>query len=436
MKEIKRIKKYHKTILERILKCRKNNIEKSTFIRRRQLSFKDIIAIEIARKGRTTSMELYEFYKKAEKKAVSKQDYSKQRKKIKEQFWIDALGETAKEFYEEMKYETFNGYIVIGIDGSKVILPRCKELEEKYGTANANNRKQKCVQCLLSGCYDVLNHIMINIEIAPYASDERELTKKNIEKLKETFPDKNFLILFDRGYPSIEMLHFLDEIEVKYLIRLQDSTYEKEKRNMKSDDEIVEIKINKDRLSVKMSEEIKQKLKEERVYKTRFVKCELSTGNTEWLVTNLKQTKYPKKTIKELYFKRWNIEVGYGTLKNKLQIENISGKCDITIRQDIYATMIVYNMIQSIAFLMKDEIIQVEENKYEYKINENILIGAFKDLFIDLIITESKKKEKQLLELFYEYILRCKTAIIPNRSYPRDFKDGNLKCKVNLKRSF
>ena len=130
-----------------------------------------------------------------------------------------------------MKYETINEYIVVAIDGSKTILPRCKELEEKYGLANANNSQQKCVQCLISGCYDVLNKIMMNIEIAPYASDERELAQKNIEHLKKAHPDKKVLIIFDRGYPSINLLYYLEKEGIKYIIRLQNSMYEKEKRN-------------------------------------------------------------------------------------------------------------------------------------------------------------------------------------------------------------
>lgn len=46
-------------------------------------------------------------------------------------------------------------------------------------------------------------------------------------------------------------------------------------------------------------------------------------------------------------------------------------------------------------FMLKNEIINKEENKHEYKINQNILIGAFKELFIELVITESEKKKKQ-----------------------------------------
>lgn len=438
---IKSMRKYVDKSLKIMVNNKVGNVQQNAFIRNRRLTFKDIIVISLARKGRTTGMELFDFYKKAEKKAVSKQDYSKQRMKIFESYWTKTLDDLAKEYYEFCKAKKLGEYIVIAIDGSKTILPRCKELEEKYGLANANNSQQKCVQCTISGCYDVLNNIMLNIQIAPYASDERVLAKENIKAIKKSYPDMKFLIVFDRGYPSIDMMNFLDEMGIKYLIRLQDSTYEKEKREMESNDEVVNIKITKDRLTGKMSEETKEKLKEMKEYKTRFVKCELSTGNTEWLVTNLDSKKHSGDELKDLYFKRWEIEKCYDTLKNKLQIENISGKCDLIVRQDIYATIIVYNMIATISRLIEEDKdnktnINNDKNKYEYKINQNILIGAFKDLFIELVITESPKKKKQFFELLYEYALRYKTAIIPNRNYPRDFKGGSLKCKVNYKRAF
>lgn len=436
MNIISKLKKYHEIVLKRILNCKNNNTLGSSFSRNRELTFENIITIILGRKGRSIRMELFDFYRKAQKHAVSKQDYSKQRMKISESFWIESNDEVVKEFYEDMKYEKLGEYIVLAIDGSKTILPRCKELEEIYGTANANNSQQKCVQCLISGCYDVLNKIMLNIEIAHYASDERELAKRNIEKIKKVHRDKKFLIIFDRGYPSVELINYLEENEIKYLIRLQDNTYEKEKRDMKSNDEEVEIKLTGHRLAGKMSEETKEKLKAKKVLKTRFVKVELSNGNIEWLATNLEKRRYSKNKLKELYFKRWKIEIAYDELKNKLQIENISGKKDLTVRQDIYATIIIYNMIESMNFLLKDEKINKEENKHTYKLNQNILIGAFKELFIEIVLTENEKKKRQLFELLYQYVIRCKTAVISDRSNPRIFKGGSTKCKVNMKRSF
>ena len=42
--------------------------------------------------------------------------------------------------------------------------------------------------------------------------------------------------------------------------------------NMKSNDEEIEIELNKDRLSGKMSEEVRVELKEKKVIRTRFIK--------------------------------------------------------------------------------------------------------------------------------------------------------------------
>lgn len=433
---VNKLYRYEQEVIDRILGCRFNNVLENSFIRERDLTFKDIITITLARKGRNTTMELFDFYKKAEKRCVTKQDYSKQRMKIKVNFFKRALNETVLEFYENFDYKTFKGYIVLGIDGSKTILPRVKELEEIYGLANANNSQQKCVQCNISGCYDCLNNIMLDIQIAPYASNERELAKQNILALKEKMSNNKFLIIFDRGYPSVDMLNFLEEAGMKYIIRLQDSTYSGEKRTMKSNDEEVNIKLTRDRLTGKMTEETRQKLIEKKYIKTRFVKYILPSGNVEYLATNLSKKEVSGEKIGELYFKRWKIELCFNTLKNKLQIENISGKTNLTVIQDIYSTMIVYNMIESIAFILKDEVSNNVDNKYEYKMNENVLIGAFKELFIEIVITENPKKIKQLNQLLYEFVIKHKTAVIDGRSYPHIFKGGSTKCKVNLKRSY
>lgn len=436
IKKSKKIKKKISRLIELIFKCKDNNVLENSFIRDRSLNFCDIILMVLGRKGRTLSMELFDFYRKAEKHAVSKQDFSKQRQKIGVDFFKDSLEVTVKDIYVSNKLKTYKGYYILGIDGSKTILPRVKELEEKYGLAQANEKQQKCVQCTISGCYDCLNNIMIDIEVGPYASDERELAKKNIKKAKEILGNRKIIIIFDRGYPSIEMLKFLDDNGIKYIIRLQDNTYSRERREMKSNDEEVEIKLTRDRLTGKMDEKTYNELKKQGVYKTRFVKHELPNGNIEWLVTNLDKKELSGKQVGELYFKRWRIEEAFKTLKSKLQIENISGRTDLTALQDIYATIIVYNMIELIALNLEDEIQNKPENKYDYKLNRNVLIGAFKDLLIDLIITEKEKKRKQLYELLCEYVLRYKTPIRENTSNERVFRDGNPKGNINYKRAF
>ncbi|WP_278286617.1 transposase [Clostridium sp. Maddingley MBC34-26] len=94
--------------------------------------------------------------------------------------------------------------------------------------------------------YDLENNIMIDSVIDKYTTPERPLAKKNIETLFKLIGDnKKVIVIFDRGYISIEMLIFLMELPIFYIFRLQSGTYEDEKNLMNNDDEIVNIEINK-----------------------------------------------------------------------------------------------------------------------------------------------------------------------------------------------
>jgi len=61
--------------------------------------------------------------------------------------------------------------------------------------------------------------------------------------------------------------------------------------------------------------------------KVRFVRIILSTGETEVLVTSLLDSeKYTTQMLKELYHLRWGIETFLGVLKERLKIDNFTGK--------------------------------------------------------------------------------------------------------------
>jgi hypothetical protein len=48
-----------------------------------------------------------------------------------------------------------------------------------------------------------------------------------------------------------------------------------------------------------------------------------------------------------IYYKRWPVETKYGQIKQKLELENFSGRLVENIRQDFYAVMTVSNMLAS-----------------------------------------------------------------------------------------
>lgn len=53
--------------------------------------------------------------------------------------------------------------------------------------------------------------------------------------------DKKFILIFDRGYPSLEFIYYLNKLGVKYLFRIRNISYASEKKNMKTNDELVNL---------------------------------------------------------------------------------------------------------------------------------------------------------------------------------------------------
>ena len=109
-------------------------------------------------------------------------------------------------------------------------------------------------------------------------------------------------------------------------------------------------------------------------YQVRVIKLELPTGETETLLTNLGRKSFKKSEFMALYFKRWPIETKYNTLKNKLEIENFSGRMLISVQQDFYATMYISNLV-AITKIMTNEGIKKQtkdkELNYKYQTNES-----------------------------------------------------------------
>ncbi|MDO4927359.1 MAG: transposase, partial [Turicibacter sp.] len=149
---------------------------------------------------------------------------------------------------------------------------------------------------------------------------------------------------------------------------------------------------------------------------------ELPTGETETLFTNLGRKSFKKSEFMSLYFKRWPIETKYNTLKNKLEIENFSGRTLISVQQDFYATMYLSNLV-AITKIMSDEEIKKQakdkELKYKYQTNESRLISQLKDEMILCLLIEDPMKRSEVMERIIQAAARNKSPIRSERSFDR-----------------
>ena len=241
-----------------------------------------------------------------------------------------------------------------------------------------------------------------------------------LELVSELVKDSSFkeLILFDRGYPSCELIAKLSEWNVKFVMRKAINIFTVGTDPAKKD-QIIKIKYKK------------------KAYEVRTVRFMLESGIEEILLTNIFEETFKTDDFKKLYFKRWGIEIKYDELKNRLEIENFTGITKIAIEQDFYASIYLSNMIE-LAREESDEIIQNENQKkdfkYVYKTNLNILIGSLKNKLIMLFLEESPRKRNKMYKEIMNEVSKSRIPIRPDRQNPRNKKLTRGKYTKNHKR--
>ena len=403
-------------------------ITENSFTRNRKMNFEDFIWYLTLQKGRTTSMELDEYLKcknDTYKISISKQAFSKQRLNLKPQIFIDLYKDYLKDFYinSPKEIKKYKGYYVLAIDGSMFEIPNTKELREIYKTQKNSSGHRESARARVSGIYDVENEFMLDAIITSCDQGEKKLAKTNINEAGKIIDLKKCIIIFDRGYPGLDLIWFLEKLGIKYIFRLQSTNmYEKEKSSMSTNDEWVKLSC-RERLRKIDDEEIKQELRNKEYIESRFTKVVLDTGEIEYLLSNIPETLISEKEMKDTYFKRWKIEISYDILKNKLHIENFTGKTKITIEQDFYAQIYTFNVLQDIKHAANNEIKNKKNKgklKFEYKVNINILAGWLKNILIAMIFVNTDKERKELYDIIIEKAKKNLVAINPNRSYERN----------------
>ncbi len=431
---------YHSRMIKILAKLKDEGFKKkvllkeSAFSRKQNMTFEDMVKFMIRDNKKSTSNELIDYFKLTDniENTITKQAFSEQRQNISYEVFNLLNEEFIEDFYKE-EYKTFHGYIVIGNDGTNVEIPNDIKLKNIFGTAKGNKQlKNPPAKASASGFYDCLNNIMLLSEIYKYNQDEKYFLINNIDKLIELMAEKKILLVFDRGYVCTELLILLSLKGIKYVFRCPNNTF-KEMKMVKSKDEIVEILVTKSKTN-KFKTLAKEKYIDTKI-QTRLVSIELDTGEIEYLMTNLEIQEVPYSQMKDLYFKRWNIEKSFEILKNKLQIENIGARTENGVKQEFYACILLYNFLEDIKNQMNNDIVNNKSNKYQYKVNMNILVGTLKKNLIEIINSDLENIDEKI-ENLYNQIKRNLIAIKPNRKNPRDKTRTANKYRINHRNGF
>lgn len=307
---INRFKKMIDSINSDIVRTYAHLDKQNSFIRKRKMPLSDIILCTLSKKGLTIAIELHQYFtqKGACHMSISKQGYLQQRKKLNYKVFSFLNKEYLEDFYHSTEPILWNNHLVFAVDGSKAKVPNSDENRAFFGECGNNHSKGQ-VRALVSSIFDVFNHFFLDLQIDSIKTSESELAKKNINAIRKILPNTNFIVVFDRGYLSIELIHFLEENGVQYLFRLSSNDYKKEREFMITEDEVVKLMHTNPRLTKikKNHPEIVEELRSKKYTSSRIVLSKLPSGNELALMTNL-PTEFSGKEIENLYFKRWEIE--------------------------------------------------------------------------------------------------------------------------------
>lgn len=374
-------------------------LKNSAFTRERKLTAKRMLMILLQRLACSLQLGLDRFFEQLGEETVSKQAFSQARANLNPQYVRKFADGIAEIHAQDPDAPSYCGMRLIAIDGTDIALENSAELKKVFGCSGS---KRSAATALGSMAYGPLDHAIYDCQIAPYATDERELAKLHMTRLQELGLGGS-LLLFDRWYPSAAFLDHTRKSGFSFVMRVR------EKWNLQVD--AIESEG-----WVRLSHEGEE-------FSVRVLKVLLPNGEMETLLTNLDEKQLPLSQAAALYFKRWTIETAFDTLKSKLQLENFSGKTEVSVCQDFYATVYIAGFAMICA---ADATKQIQVNdqgknlKYARKANMNRSIACLRNRFFRMILEENPDIRHALLDRLCRDIASYPEPIRPDRSPSRN----------------
>jgi hypothetical protein len=383
-----------------------HRVNQKAFTRHRHFTFVNTTLFVLQKTVRAVQNHIHDFFQSLGQPApgLTPSAWSQARVKVRYTAF-EALNEQAVlgVVYRDLTHpqlRLWRGFRLVGIDSSLVRLPNEQDLGQEFGWVESSNQSGECTrypQARLSVLTDVLNRIGLQTFFEPWATGERHLAARHIQRLQPWD-----LSLLDRGYADYMLWARFTHSDRRFVCRCQANTFAIVNRLFKEDQAgrsvVVELVPHRGQLKEVQAAGLPERIR------LRFVTVRLDTGELEVLATNLLDEQlYPTECFAELYHRRWGIETFYHVLKSRLDLGNFTGLTPEAIRQDVYATVFVSNL-ESVLIVPANQ--QLQEHSATLKnlqqVNHAVSFHAIKSHIIALLASQTPVCEvvQQLQELF------------------------------------
>lgn len=391
------------------------------FTRNRKIPFLHLIVLLTQGLSRSLQRELNSFYQRLQNSEfalqhVTKGAFSRARAKLRAEAFVKLNEVGINSFYRHAPYRRFQGFRLLGIDGSTAVLPRHKTIEQEFGTTcfgpYADSPRSVARTSVL---YDLLNLTVVDGQIDRYEVSERELARRHLPLVA---PHQDLLV-FDRGYPSLALMFEMQQLGIDYLIRMQEGWWLEVRKLLREGERDKEVIFQ---LSASEKHLLEQYGTQDPTIRCRLVAVPLPNGSTEVLCTSVvDRGVLPWECFGELYHYRWNIEEGYKLFKSRLQLEAFSGKTALAIRQDFFAKLFMMTTTAVLAFPVEEKLKQEQQQpkskrKHPHQINRTNALALVKEMALKVFVQARIRPALQVLDK----ILRATTELVrSNRKFPR-----------------
>ncbi len=356
----------------------RSRMKETDFTRNRKLDFSAVVSIIMSIMTKPIHAELCNSFQKLKGSGIvqpTQQSFSEARQKIHYQAFQEIFQQMVMIGLSANDEKTYRGYRLLAIDGSTIPLKKSDELRERFAqTTPVAGEIYGRVSCV----FDVLNQIILDAQLAPFHLGERSLASSSIDKVENICKGKR-IYLMDRGYWQNELYSKILSMGHSIVARVRNHMTK-------------QLKYGSPSVTVSAGSE---------KYTLRVVRFLLPSGETETLVTNLSVHEFTDQDIIYLYSLRWGVETVYDSLKNLLCMSRISSKTVLTVYQDFYAILAIFNLAAFAAYSANEKIANLrsgKHNKYDYKASRYTILAVLKPVLPQLIYSRSDYRRRKFLK--------------------------------------
>lgn len=315
-----------------------------------------------------------EFFKNARRsglwpdaEAVCRSALSRSRNKIPWVVFHDILNaavDMAYKLWPRSPSFVWHSMSVIAVDGSKYNLPATPENRLEFDPQSGLDHEGKghYPQCLVTTAYDVFRRIPVARTVASIHSSEREEALSLVAAIRT-----GAVLLFDRGYPSYHVICSIrDHYDGYFVFRCPaKSTFPAVEQFVRSGRQEAYILAHPS--NSYLAGLSRRQRKKAKVIQLRIIRLVSPDGTVSVLLTNLlNQSRFSRKEIVDLYFRRWEIETNYRNEKVVLEIEQFHGRSPNSIRQELYAVAIM-SVIARALMVVTSRVHGSLEDEFQFK---------------------------------------------------------------------